>query len=348
NGEPAKKSERMMGGFPVRTRTLDIHTIGAGGGSIAWTDAGGLLKVGPQSAGAYPGPAAYGRGGTQATVTDANVVLGRLNPKALLGGRMAMHADQAHAVIDKIAQSLAVDRTQAAAGVIEIINVNMMGAVRVISVEQGEDPRDFTLVAFGGAGPLHAADVARNMGMRRVLVPPRPGLLSAIGLLHAEVRGDFSLTRLVRAEAAGLKALNAGFKILKKRGADWLKGERETRGSYAWFADLRYDGQNFELILELKSDSLDERALKKLTEAFHVRHKDYYGYDLRGHPVEIVNLRLVVTGERRVLPQARVKLTRTSLKQAVLDKRKVWFPETGYVATPVYDRDRLPADCRIT
>ena len=348
NGEPAKKSERMMGGFPVRTRTLDIHTIGAGGGSIAWTDAGGLLKVGPQSAGAYPGPAAYGRGGTQATVTDANVVLGRLNPKALLGGRMAMHADQAHAVIDKIAQSLAVDRTHAAAGVIEIINVNMMGAVRVISVEQGEDPRDFTLVAFGGAGPLHAADVARNMGMRRVLVPPRPGLLSAIGLLHAEVRGDFSLTRLTRAEAAGLKALNAGFKILKKRGADWLKGERETRGSYAWFADLRYDGQNFELILALGSDSLDERALKKLIEVFHVRHKDYYGYDLRGHPVEIVNLRLVVTGERHALPQARVKLPRTLLKHAVLDKRKVWFPETGYVATPVYDRDRLPADCRIT
>lgn len=348
NGEPAKKSERMMGGFPVRTRTLDIHTIGAGGGSIAWTDAGGLLKVGPQSAGAYPGPAAYGRGGTQATVTDANVVLGRLNPKALLGGRMAMHADQAHAVIDKIAQSLAVDRTHAAAGVIEIINVNMMGAVRVISVEQGEDPRDFTLVAFGGAGPLHAADVARNMGMRRVLVPPRPGLLSAIGLLHAEVRGDFSLTRLVRAEATGLKALNAGFKILKKRGADWLKGERETRGSYAWFADLRYDGQNFELILALGSESLDERALKKLIEVFHVRHKDYYGYDLRGHPVEIVNLRLVVTGERHALPQARVKLPRTSLKHAVLDKRKVWFPETGYVATPVYERDRLPADCRIT
>ncbi|MDB5863149.1 MAG: hypothetical protein JWO70_955, partial [Betaproteobacteria bacterium] len=191
DGEPAKKSERTMGGFPVRTRTLDIHTIGAGGGSIAWTDAGGLLKVGPQSAGAYPGPAAYGRGGTKATVTDANVVLGRLNPKTLLGGRMAMHADKAQAVIEALAQALAVDRTKAAAGVIEIINVNMMGAVRVISVEQGEDPRDFTLVAFGGAGPLHAAEVARAMGMRKVLVPPRPGLLSAIGLLHADVRGDF-------------------------------------------------------------------------------------------------------------------------------------------------------------
>jgi N-methylhydantoinase A len=348
DGEPAKKSERTMGGFPVRTRTLDIHTIGAGGGSIAWTDAGGLLKVGPQSAGAYPGPAAYGRGGTKATVTDANVVLGRLNPKELLGGRMAMHADKAQAAIDELAQNLGVDRTKAAAGVVEIINVNMMGAVRVISVEQGEDPRDFTLVAFGGAGPLHAADVARNMGMRKVLVPPRPGLLSAIGLLHADVRGDFSLTRLVRAEASGLKALNQGFATLTKRGAQWLKGEREEHASFEWFADLRYFGQNSELILELKSDRLDERSLARLAEAFHHRYKDFYGYDMRGQPVEVVNLRLVVTGKRRALPKARVKLARTDLKQAVLDRRKVWFPETGFVMTPVYDRDRLPAECRIT
>jgi N-methylhydantoinase A len=348
DGEPAKKSERTMGGFPVRTRTLDIHTIGAGGGSIAWTDAGGLLKVGPQSAGAYPGPAAYGRGGTKATVTDANVVLGRLNPKTLLGGRMAMHADKAQAVIEALAQALAVDRTKAAAGVIEIINVNMMGAVRVISVEQGEDPRDFTLVAFGGAGPLHAAEVARAMGMRKVLVPPRPGLLSAIGLLHADVRGDFSLTRLVRAEAPGLKSLNDGLKTLSKRGAQWLKGEREERGVFQWFADLRYYGQNFELILELKSDTLDERSLARLREAFHHRHKDYYGYDMRDHPVEIVNVRLVVTGKRRAAPAERVKLARTALQSALLEKRKVWFPETGYTLTPVYDRDRLPADCRIT
>src|SRR5687768_16329584 len=239
-GVPAKKSERAMGGFPVRTRTLDIHTIGAGGGSIAWTDAGGLLKVGPQSAGAYPGPAAYDRGRTLATVTDANVVLGILNPKTLLGGRMAMHADRARAAIDALAKSLGVDRVKAAAGVLEIINVNMMGAVRVISVEQGEDPRDFTLVAFGGAGPLHAADIARQMGMRKVLVPPRPGLLSAIGLLHADVRGDFSLTRLVRAEPSGLESLNEGFETLGRRGREWLQGEGEARGTFQWFADLRY------------------------------------------------------------------------------------------------------------
>src|SRR5687767_10573281 len=253
DGEPAKKSERQIGGFPVRTRTLDIHTIGAGGGSIAWVDAGGLLKVGPQSAGAYPGPAAYGRGGTRPTVTDANVVLGRLNPRTLLGGRMTMHPEKARAVIDELAGRLGVNAVKAAAGVIEIINVNMMGAVRVISVEQGEDPRDFTLVAFGGAGPLHAADVASNMGMRKVLVPPRPGLLSAIGLLHADVRGDFSLTRLLRAEVASLGPLNAGFRTLKARGTQWLKGEREVGGAFQWFADLRYFGQNFELILELKT-----------------------------------------------------------------------------------------------
>jgi N-methylhydantoinase A len=348
DGEPAKKSERAMGGFPVRTRTLDIHTIGAGGGSIAWVDAGGLLKVGPQSAGAYPGPAAYGRGGTKSTVTDANVVLGRLNPETLLGGRMAMHPEQAHAVIDELAENLSVDKIKAAAGVLEIINVNMMGAVRVISVEQGEDPRDFTLVAFGGAGPLHAADVARNMGMRKVLVPPRPGLLSAIGLLHADVRGDFSLTRLVRADAAGLKSLNEGFRTLGKRGAQWLKGEGEERGAFQWFVDLRYFGQNFELIIELKSERLDERSLAKLIESFHRRHKDYYGYDMRSQPIEIVNARLVVTGKRRATPQERVKLVRGALKQALIEKRKVWFPQTGFVPTPVYDRDRLCADCRIT
>ena len=347
-GEPGRKSERMMGGFPVRARTLDIHTIGAGGGSIAWVDAGGLLKVGPQSAGAYPGPAAYGRGGTQATVTDANVVLGRLNPKALLGGRMPMHADKAEAALDALAGKLDVDRTRAAAGIIEIINVNMMGAVRVISIEQGEDPRDFTLIAFGGAGPLHGADVARNMGIRNVLVPPRPGLLSAIGLLHAELRADFSLTRLVRADGAGLKSLNTGLRMLSKRGAQWLTSERESRGTFQWFADMRYLGQNFELAMELDSDRLDQAATLALTEAFHRRHKNFYGYDLRDQPVEIVNVRLAVSGEPRVLPHAKTKRVRGDAKQAVIEKRRVWFPGDGYVPTLVYDRERLPAEARIT
>jgi N-methylhydantoinase A len=347
NGEPAKKSERQMGGFPVRTRTLDIHTIGAGGGSIAWVDAGGLLKVGPQSAGAHPGPAAYGRGGTRATVTDANVVLGRLNPRALLGGRMTMHADKARAAIEDLARQLGVDTVKAAAGVVEIINVNMMGAVRVISVEQGEDPRDFALTAFGGAGPLHAAEVARAMGMGRVLVPPRPGLLSAIGLLHADVRGDFSITRLVRAEAASLAALAAGFAELARRGTAWLMGEGESHARHEWYADLRYVGQNSELILGLKEGRLNAAALAGLVAAFHRRHRGYYGYEMRGQPVEIVNLRLVVTAKRRALPKAREAARRSSVQKALLERRKVWFAETGFITTPVYDRDRLPAGGRI-
>ena len=347
DGEPAKKSERQMGGFPVRTRTLDIHTIGAGGGSIAWVDPGGLMKVGPQSAGAYPGPAAYGRGGELPTVTDANVVLGRLSARALLGGRMPMYPDKARAAVDELARRIGTDTVTAAAGVVEIINVNMMGAVRVISVEQGEDPRDFALVAFGGAGPLHAADVARNMGMRRVVVPPRPGILSAVGLLHADVRGDFSLTRLVRAEPANLKALNEGCRTLKKRGTAWLKNEGEKRASFEWYADLRYFGQNFELMLELKSEKLDAAALAKLVATFHHRHKDFYGYDMPAQPVEIVNLRLAVIAARRAPPAEVASQKRGAIGQALVEKRKVWYPETGFVATPVYDRERLPAQCRI-
>ena len=351
NGEPAKKSERTMGGFPVRTRTLDIHTIGAGGGSIAWVDAGGLLKVGPMSAGAQPGPAAYGRGGEKPTVTDANVVLGRLNPRALLGGRMTMHPEQARLAIEReLTEPLGIDAIKAAAGVIEIINVNMMGAVRVISVEQGEDPRDFTLVAFGGAGPLHAAEVARNMGMRRVLVPPRPGLLSALGLLHADVRGDFSLTRLVRADAGNLKTLNAGFQELKRHGQAWLKGEGEAqrRARFEWLTDLRYFGQNSELILKAGRARLGVPSLARLMAMFHKQHKAFYGYDMPAQPVEIVTLRLVVTARRGAPPAEPANLGRGSASMAVVEKRKVWFAGTGFVGTPVYDRDRLPARCRIT
>jgi N-methylhydantoinase A len=351
DGEPAKKDLREMGGFPVRTRTIDIHTIGAGGGSIAWVDAGGLLKVGPQSAGAIPGPAAYGRGGAKPTVTDANVVLGRLNPRSLLGGRMTMHADRARQVLeDELVPALKVDLVRAAAGVVEIINVNMMGAVRVISVEQGVDPRDFTFVAFGGAGPLHAADVARNMGIRNVLVPPRPGLLSALGLLHADVRGDFSLTRLLVAADANIKALNAGFAELRGRGGAWLTGEagKNAQAKFTSLMDMRYLGQNYELSLEVRDGRLDAKSLARLVKTYHQRHHAIYGYDMPGHPVEVVNLRLVVTVERRAPTHEKHRPARTTVKDAVLERRKVWFPETGFVVTPVYDRDKLPVNARVS
>jgi N-methylhydantoinase A len=348
NGEPAKKSERQMGGIPVRTRTLDIHTIGAGGGSIAWMDAGGLLKVGPQSAGAYPGPAVYGRGGERPTVTDANAFLGRLSPTSLLGGEMAMYPERAQKAISSLAEELGVDMIKAAAGIIEIVNVNMMGAVRVISIEQGEDPRDFTLIAFGGAGPLHAAYVARNMGMSRVLVPPRPGLLSAMGLLHADTRADFSLTRLLRAENSNIGALNLGYELLNERGKEWLRIEGVGNAKFEWFVDLRYYGQNYELMQEVKSGKLNERSLAELIDSFHNRHKDFYGYDMPAHPVEIVHLRLVVSAKSRLLPEQGVLVKGAGLKDAQTAVRDAWFPERGYVSTPVYDRSCLPIGIEIS
>jgi N-methylhydantoinase A len=237
--------------------------------------------------------------------------------------------------------TLKVDLVRAAAGIVEIINVNMMGAVRVISVEQGVDPRDFTLVAFGGAGPLHAADVARNMGIRNVLVPPRPGLLSALGLLHSDVRGDFSLTRLLIASSDNIKALNAGYAELRERGAQWLAGEAEkgTRATFAWLMDMRYLGQNYELSLGVKDGKLDPKLLAKLIRDYHQQHRAIYGYDMQSQPIEVVNLRLVVTVGRRAPTHEKHRAARSTVKDAVAEKRKVWFPETGYVATPVYDRD---------
>ncbi|WP_292936073.1 hydantoinase/oxoprolinase family protein [Noviherbaspirillum sp.] len=347
-GEPAKKNERQMGGFPVRTRTLDIHTIGAGGGSLAWIDAGGLLKVGPQSAGAYPGPAAYGRGGTRPTVTDANVVLGRLNPRQLLGGRMKMYPENAQkAFEDELGERLSGDSVKAAAGILEIVNVNMIGALRVISVEQGEDPRDFTLVAFGGAGPLHAADVARTIGMRRVLVPPRPGLLCALGQLHADVRGDFSLTRMLPTTPDSLPTLNTSVKELRTQGERWLSGETEQReeAHFEWLVDLRYVGQNGELILPLPQERLSAADLDQLTAAFHQRHELLYGYKMDEHAVEIVTLRLVVRAKRPTPPAEHAQLEGSDIEKAIVEHRDVWFPETGFVRTPVYDRERLPIGC---
>jgi N-methylhydantoinase A len=345
DGAPARKVVSEMGGFPVRTPTLDLHTIGAGGGSIAWIDPGGLLKVGPNSAGADPGPAAYGRGGTRPTVTDANVVLGRLNQRSLLSGRMAIDPERARAAIEaELCAGLGIDAVRAAAGILEVVNVNMMGAVRVISVERGEDPRGFSLVAFGGAGPLHAADVAREMRIARVLVPPRPGLLSAIGLIHADIRGDFSLTRLVVAIPENLPALNEGRRELWRRSRDWLAGEAVggDAGIAQWQADMRYRGQNFELGIGMPDGELDDKRLAGLIAAFHSAHRNAYGYDLPDQLLEVVNLRMSVTVPRRMTAPDRAPASARTATDAVVERRPVWFPETGFVQTPVYDRTALP------
>jgi N-methylhydantoinase A len=220
-----------------------------------------------------------------------------------------------------------------------------MGAVRVISVEQGEDPRDFTLVAFGGAGPLHAADVAAAMGIPRVLVPSRPGLLSALGLLHADTRGDFSLTCLTLAEPASLSALSAAFEELSSRAMAWLAREDvDARAQVEeWQIEMRYVGQNFELLVDLSPDgALDARGLADLVASFERQHEDAYGYALKGHRVEIVNIRLGLTLTRPAPPAEPEAGEGRGLEEAPAQCRDVWFPGTGFVETPVYDRDRLP------
>lgn len=354
DGQPAMKNEREMGGFPVRTRTLDIHTIGAGGGSIAWIDAGGMLKVGPQSAGAYPGPAAYGRGGELPTVTDANVMLGRLSPASLLGGRMAMHPEAAaEAVRRHVGERIDQSTEAAAIGILEIANAHMTGAVRVISVEQGEDPRDYALVAFGGAGPLHATDVAAMAGMRHVIVPPRPGVFSAQGLLQSDRRGDFSLTRLALAGSASLDALNAGLEELAGRGRAWMRTEGVDLGAAAvrhqWQMDLRYAGQNSMLIVDLHKGVLDAVALSEAVDAYHARHAALYGYDLPEQAVEVVNLRLsIVVAHGRVGVVSSTAADGPALSGTHGASRSVWFAATGFVDTPVLARDTLVPDSTFT
>lgn len=349
HGVPAKQNVREMGGFPVRVRTLDIHTIGAGGGSLAWVDAGGLLKVGPQSAGAMPGPASYGQGGEKPTVTDANVVLGRLSQKSLLAGRMPVYPDRGRTAIERhLCEPLDIDLVRASSGILEIVNVNMMGAVRVISVERGEDPRDFALMPFGGAGPLHAAEVAAMMQIPRIFVPQRPGLLSAMGLLHADARGDFSITRLVVAEPNSLASLNSGLEELDRRAERWRSQESlEGEAIREWQADMRYVGQNFELSSPLRAARFDAASLAALVEDFHKVHEKAYGYNMPERPVEIVNLRLGLTLLRST-PQLTAQAVDGTVEAALIEERQAWFASTGFTATPIYDRDRLPTEADFT
>lgn len=337
NGVAARAQQQIMNGLPVRTASIDVHTIGAGGGSLAWVDAGGLPKVGPGSAGAIPGPAAYGRGGQRPTVTDANVVLGRLNPVALLGGRMPVDAAAAAAVVaEHIGMPLGIDVARAAAGILQIANVGITGAVRVISVERGEDPRQCALFAFGGGGPLHAAEVAEAMGMRRVIVPRHPGLMSAIGLLAADLRADFGMTCLTDATPEGWEAVGVAFRNLLDRAHAWAEDERLDIGSLRIdrALELRYRGQSSELRVPLQPDS----ELPQVAQAFHAEHQRRFGYRMSDRPVEIVSARLTALAPRPAPPPEPIETSRTAKAPGT---RSVWFAATGYVPTNVLERDTI-------
>ncbi len=327
-GGPQITKESSVSGMPVASPMLDIHTVGAGGGSLAYMDAGGILHVGPQSAGADPGPACYGRG-DGVTVTDANLLLGRLDPQNFLGGAMTLDEDRARACAGRFATEETIE--QFASGVVLLAEVAMEKAIRVISVERGYDPREFTLLSFGGAGPLHACELARALSIPRVLVPIMPGALSALGILLSDTVRDFSRTVML---PFGGQSLEPYFARLEERGRQELGGEGATV-RVVRSADMRYYGQGYELNVQ---------AGPHMDRDFHEAHRARYGYSDPSRTIEVVSLRV-----RFILEAEPVELPRRPLEagdggQALLKHRRVHFNGSWH-ETPVYAREKLrPGD----
>jgi N-methylhydantoinase A len=332
-------------GYPVRTPVIDLVEVGAGGGSEAWIDAGGALRVGPRSAGAVPGPVCYGQGGTTPTITDANLLLGRINPQFFLGGEIALDLQASReAITARCGRPLGLDALHAASGIVEIANAQMMGAIRLISVQRGYDPRDFVLVAFGGAGPLHANALARELGIPTVLVPPSPGIASALGMLMTDLKHEFVATRrqlFTDLEPAALQALFSDFEA---QGAALLASEGipPERHGLQRSLDLRYCGQSHELSVSVPAAALTPHDLAQIQEQFHQAHTRAYGYAAREDAVELVNVRLTAVG---ISPKPQLKpLGRGDgdIRAAIKGHRPVWFSEDSEsLACPIIDRYRL-------
>jgi N-methylhydantoinase A len=333
---------REIAGFRIRLPMVDIHTVGAGGGSIASIAADGLMKVGPESSGAVPGPACYCKGGTQPTVTDANVFLHRL-PLDLAGGGLRIDRARAEAVIHEIAAALGISPVKAAIGITGIATSNMTRAIRAVSTEKGYDPRDFTLMPFGGAGGLHAFEVARALGIGRILVPLAPGILCADGLLEAELQENFvaSCRMPLTADAAGPLARAA--EDLTRQGRAWLAEEAEgtESGRLIVSLDMRYVGQNYELPVDVKGDLGDLQALR---EAFFAAHVRSYGYADRAAPVEIVNIRAKTLAR---LVRGKTDPADPDGTVAPVSVAQTWFNEAAPVETPVYQRTALNAGAEL-
>jgi N-methylhydantoinase A len=293
NGRPTVSSETELEGLPVLMPLVDIHTIGAGGGSLAWLEAG-ALRVGPQSAGAVPGPACYGRGGTQPTVTDANLFLGRLDPAYFLGGRMALDAPAAQRAIHEMAQELGLDDVTFAEGVLSIINARMADAMRTITVRQGIDPRDFSLVAFGGAGPMHAVALAEELEIREVIVPSSPGTFSAWGMLQTDMRHDLTQAFYHPLSGVANEHVQQVFADLEEQGRTVLRDEHvpEEAMYFLRSADMRYIGQEYAVNVPVGRDV----AIEEIERSFHDGHQTRYGHSTPGTPVEFVNLRVAAMG----------------------------------------------------
>jgi N-methylhydantoinase A len=343
-GAPLFTSDRKVAAHPVKSPAIDVNAIGAGGGSIAWIDDAGVLKVGPKSAGADPGPVAYGRGGDQVTVTDANVVLGRLNPGGLAGGRMRMDVDAARrAIEDQFVGPLGASLEVCALGIIRVAAANIARAIRAVSASRGQSPKDFDLFAYGGAGPLLAVDVNDEVGCRRIIAPIEPGAMCARGILMSDLSFDFVATELYPATDSGWSKTKAVFDRLGDQAQAWLEHESiaAPQRRYRRIIEARYSGQSFEIPVEIDADA----SLDDFMAGFAAVHERQYGYDIPGRGVDIVNCRLTAIGEIPKAPQR--KLVGDGAAQnppAPIDHRAVYFGgEAGWTDAAIYHRGDLPS-----
>jgi N-methylhydantoinase A len=343
--------EANVHGYPIKAPMLDIHTVGAGGGSIAFVDSGGLLKVGPRSAGADPGPVCYGRGNTEATVTDANIVLQTLNPVEILGGRMKVRRDLAIEAVQRLADQLGLGLMETAQGIISVVTANMAKAIRLISVQRGHDPRDYVLMAFGGAGPLHAARLAKELDMSRIIVPLTPGTLCALGLLLTDLRSDFAVSRLMKLAPEAIEPIVGGFKALDIQVDSWFEQEgiEADRRTVNRTADMRYVGQNYELQVPVPAGAVGEETLKALVAGFEQAHLQRFGFIAEGEAIQIVTLRVEAAGLVNKAQFAPRPDAGPVCEAAIVGSREVYMDEAkDFVACPVYARDKLQAGNRIS
>ena len=343
----ASARDTKIAGYPVMIPMIDIHTIGAGGGSIAYADEGGAFRVGPRSAGSDPGPACYGNGGTEPTVTDANLVLGRLDPDHFLGGSMKLDTDAALGVIDSLAERLGMDRYEAAEGVNTIMSSNMANAIRSRTVQKGHDPRKFALVAFGGAGPMTAVEVARHLKIPQVVVPIYPGITSALGLLTTDLKYDFMQTEFMLAADMDAGKLKLDLDTLEAKVREQLDrdGIPEDRTRLDRSLDLRYLGQGYEMQIPLSREALDSGSMDEVWDSFHERHRVEFGHHFPSNPIEIVNLRVTGSGLMPELEHAKFKGGAGTLEEAHLKSSETYFRVDGRMeklSSSFYDRSRIP------
>ena len=347
----ASVRDTTIAGYPVLVPMIDIHTIGAGGGSVAFLDTGGSFHVGPRSAGSVPGPAAYARGGVEPTVTDANVVLGRLDKDNFLGGEMSLDVDGAHRAVGEIAVKLGLAEDEAAAGIVTILNSNMANAIRSRTVQKGIDPRDFALMAFGGAGPLHGAEVADMLGIPEVIVPAYPGITSALGLLTSDLKYDSIRTQFQVSTGLNLERLNTDFAqmhedLRRQFAADNVSLSAVTITRHA---DARYVGQGYELRVDLADGEIDDRVIAAAFEQFHRIHEAEYGHAFPQSPIEIVNVRLSGTASNPQIEWPK-RETKGSKEKALIKTDKTKFRVDGELRTfdtAFYRRGDLPVDTAI-